>query len=147
MLQFQGISLMRCNITCLLGLFLYLTRIVYFISLINDYIVICRVFVRLYCWRIRLFRFFLASDDCYWVTIAGESNCEGACDVDELDSCCGVDKDNLDLFSSSLVISLFVIVYISGLKLFIIAYRALIVIDNSIIATWFVDILLNNRII
>ena len=138
---------MRCNITCLSDLFLCLTRIVCFTSLTNGCIVTCRVFVRLYYWRIRSFRFFLTSDDCCWVTIADKFNCGGACGVDELNSCCGADEDDLDLFSSSLVVSLFVIVYISRLKLFIIACRALIVIGDSTIATWFVDILLNNRII
>ena len=64
--------------------------------------------------------------------IVGESNCGGACDVDEIvknesdcEGACGVDEiaeNDLALdISSSLVVSLFVIVYISRLKLFIIA--------------------------
>ena len=69
------------------------------------------------------------------MTIADKSNCGGACGVGELDSCCEVDEDGLDLFPSSLVVSLFVIVYISRLKLFIIAYRTFIVIGDSAIAT------------
>ena len=101
------------------------------------------------------------------MTIIGESNCEDEVDnliASEVDiTVCWVrswevysevggadeaDEDNLDLdFPSSLVVSLFVIAYISRLKLFIIAYKALIVIGDSAIATWFVDILLNNRII
>ena len=50
------------------------------------------------------------------MTVEGESNCEGACGVGE------IAEDGLALdISSSLVVSLFVIVYISRLKLFIIA--------------------------
>ena len=52
------------------------------------------------------------------MTVVDKSNCEGACDVDE------IAENNLALaldISSSLVISLFVIVYILRLKLFIIA--------------------------
>ena len=127
MLQSRDISLLRCNIKCLLDLFLCLTRIVYFISLTDDYIVTCKALLFLYCWRVRSFRFFLASDDYCWVTIVDESNCEGTCDVDELNSCyCGVGEDNLDLNST-------IIALISSLKLFIIAYRAFIVTNISAI--------------
>ena len=71
------------------------------------------------------------------MTVADESNCEGACDVDEiawfelggLDSCCcGAGENNLDLDST-------IIALILSLKLFIIAYRALIVTNNSTTAT------------
>ena len=74
-LQSQAISLMRSlDFVCL----------VCFTSLTDNCTVTCRVFFRLYCWRVRSFRFFLASDDYCWVTVAGESNCEGACEVDDL---------------------------------------------------------------
>ena len=64
-LQFQGISLMGCNTTCLPGLFSCLTRIVCSTSLTNGCIVTCRDLLFLYCWRVRLFRFFLAGEfDC-----------------------------------------------------------------------------------
>ena len=119
-LQSRDTSLLRCKITCLLGLFLCLTRIVCFISSTNDCIVTCRALLFLYCWRVRLFRFFLASDDCCWVIIADESNCEGAWfELNKLDYC-EADENNLDLNST-------IIALISSLKLFIIAYRAFIV--------------------
>ena len=81
------------------------------------------------------------------MTVAGESNCEGACGVGEiawlkldgLDSCCcGAGENNLDLDSA-------IIALISSLKLFIIACKAFIVTGDSTAATWFVDILLNDR--
>ena len=83
MLQSHAISLMRCNITCLPGLFLCLTRIVCFTSLTDGCIVTCRALLFLYCWRLRSFRFFLASDDYCWVTIADKSDC-GTYEVDNL---------------------------------------------------------------
>ena len=64
-LQFQDISLMRCNITCLSDLFSCLTRIVCFTSLTNEYIVTYRVLL-LYCWRVRLFHFFLTDEFNYY---------------------------------------------------------------------------------
>ena len=76
-------DLMRCNITCSLGFFCWVW-IVCFTSLTDGCTVTCRAFFRLYCWRVRSFRFFLASDDYYWVTVADESNCGGACGVGEL---------------------------------------------------------------
>ena len=137
-LQSHSISLMRFNLTCSLDFFPCLTRTVCFTSLTNDCIVTCRAFFRLYCWRVRSFRFFLASDDYYWVTIADESNCEEACGVGELDSCCcEAVENNLDL--NSIIIAL-----ISSLKLFIIACRAPIVTNASAAATWFVG-MLNDR--
>ena len=139
-LQSQGISLMRCNITCSPGFFC-LDWIVCFISFTNGCIVTCRVFFRLYCWRVRSFRFFLASDGCYWVTVADKSNCEGACGVGE------IAENGLALDSAILLFILFFIALISSLKLFIIACKTLIVTNNSTVATWFVGILLNNRII
>ena len=82
-LQSQDISLMRCNITCLSDLFLCLTRIVCFTSLTDGYIVTCRALL-LYCWRVRLFRFFLAGEfDCCWVIVEGGSDC-GIYGVDDL---------------------------------------------------------------
>ena len=75
-LQSQDISLMRCNTTCLPDLFPCLTRTVCSTSLTNECTVTCRALL-LYCWRVRLFRFFLADEfDCYWVIVEGESNCE-----------------------------------------------------------------------
>ena len=68
------------------------------------------------------------------MTVAGESDCGGACGVGELDSCCGADEDGLDLFPSSLVVSLFVIACISRLKSSIIACRAPIVTGDSAVA-------------
>ena len=62
-LQFHTTSLMRCNTTCLLGLFLCLTRIVCSTSLTDDCIVTCRALLFLYCWRVRLFRFFCLTDE------------------------------------------------------------------------------------
>ena len=56
------------------------------------------------------------------MTVADESDCEGACDVGGLDSCCGVGEDNLDLNSAIMAL-------ISSLKLSIIACRAPIVTD------------------
>ena len=81
-LQSQGISLMRCNITCSLGFFC-LDWIVCFISLTDGCIVTCRALLFLYCWRVRSFRFFcLAVEfDCCWVTAGGVSDC-GAYGVD-----------------------------------------------------------------
>ena len=64
------------------------------------------------------------------MTVVGESYYEGAYGVD------GIAENSLALdIPSSLVVSLFVIVYISRLKLFIIAYKVLIVTNNSTIAT------------
>ena len=83
-LQSRDTSLMRCNTTCLLGLFPCLTRTVCFISFTNDCIVTCKALLFLYYWRVRSFRFFLASDDCCCVAVAGESDCGGACGVDDL---------------------------------------------------------------
>ena len=88
-LQSHTISLMRCNTTCLPDLFPCLTRIVCFISLTDGCIVTCRTLLFLYCWRVRSFRFFLASDDYCWVTVADESNC-GVYGVDNL-TASGVD--------------------------------------------------------
>ena len=53
-LQFQphDTSLLRCNTTCLPGLFPCLTRIVCFTSLTDGCIVTCRTFFRLYCLRV-----------------------------------------------------------------------------------------------
>ena len=140
--QPHGIDSMRCNITCSLCLFPCSTRTVCSTSLTNGCTVTCRVFFRLYCWRVRLFCFCLTGEfDCYWVTVEGGSNCGGG-GVNDL-----IDGDGLALnIPSSLVVSLFVIAYISRLKLFIIACRALIVTGVSAAAAWFVDILLNNRI-
>ena len=116
-LQSYNTSLMRYNITCLLDLFSCLTRIVCFTSLINDYIVTCRVLLFLYCWRVRSFRFFYLTIkfNYYWVTIEDVSNCEGD-EVNDL-----IDNDNFNSNLSSLVINLFIIIFISRLKLFIIA--------------------------
>ena len=62
-------------------------------------------------------------------------------ELDRLDSCyCEAGENNLDLDSA-------IIALISSLKLFIIACRALIVTDDSAVAAWFIDILLNNRMI
>ena len=135
-LQSQGTSLMRCNTTCLPGLFPCLTRTVCSISLTDGCTVTCRAFFRLYCWRVRSFRFFLASDGYCWVTVAGESNCGGACDVG------GIAEDGLALDSVILLFILSFIALISSLKLFTIACRAFIVTD--IPAVWVVD-MLNNR--
>ena len=80
-LQSQGISLMRCNITCSLDFFCS-DWIVCFISFTNDYIVTCKTLL-LYYWRVRLFRFYLTGEfDYYWVIVVGESNYEGTCGVD-----------------------------------------------------------------
>ena len=58
------------------------------------------------------------------MTIVDKSNYEGTYDIDE------IAENNLALnISSSLVISLFVIIYILYLKLFIIAWIAFIVIN------------------
>ena len=103
----------------------------YFISFTDDCIVTCRIF-RLYYWRVRLFRFCLTDKfDCYWVIVADKSNCEGACDVGE------IAENNLNLDSAILLFILFFIALILSLKLFIIAYRVLIVTGNSAIAAWF----------
>ena len=161
-LQSHATSLMRCNTTCLPGLFPCLTRTVCSISLTDGCTVTCRAFFRLYCWRVRSFRFFLASDGCCWVTVeggsdcgaygvdaltasevdvticwvtvAGESDCGGACGVG------GIAEDGLALFPSSLVVSLFVIACISRLKSSIIAWTAFIV--TGVSAVWVVGILL-----
>ena len=70
------------------------------------------------------------------MTIADKSNCEETYGVDELDSCCcEAGENNLDLDSTILLFILFIIALISSLKLFIIAYRTLIVTDNSTVAT------------
>ena len=78
-LQSHGTSLMRCKTIYSLGF----VCPVCFTSLTDGYTVTCRVFFRLYCWRVRSFRFFLASDDYCWVTVEGGSNC-GAYGVDDL---------------------------------------------------------------
>ena len=119
-LQSHDTSLIRYNTTCLLGLFSCLTRIVCFISLIDGYIITCRVLLFLYCWRVRSFRFFCLAVkfNCCWVTWF---------ELDGLDSCCGVGEDSLDLDSAILLFILFFIALILSLKLFIIACRALIV--------------------
>ena len=85
-LQSHAISLMRSETMCFLGFVCPVCSI----SLTDDCIVTCRAFFRLYCWRVRSFRFFLASDDCCWVTIAGESDCGEAYGVDDL-TASGVD--------------------------------------------------------
>ena len=60
------------------------------------------------------------------MTVAGESNCGGACGVG------GIAEDGLALdIPSSLVVSLFVIACISRLKSSIIACRAFIVTGDS----------------
>ena len=63
------------------------------------------------------------------MTIVGESNCEGTCDVGE------IAENNLALDSIILLFILFSIALILSLKLFIIAYNTLIVTSNSTIAT------------
>ena len=55
------------------------------------------------------------------MTITGESDCGGACGVG------GIAEDDLDLDSVTLLFILSLIALISSLKLFIIAYKALIV--------------------
>ena len=61
--------------------------------------------------------------------VIDKSNCEGAYDVDE------IAKNNLTLDSAILLFILFSIALISNLKLFIIAYKVLIVTNNSIATT------------
>ena len=59
-LQSHAISLMRSETMCSLGF----VCLVCFTSLTDDCIVTCRALL-LYCWRVRLFRFFLAGEfDC-----------------------------------------------------------------------------------
>ena len=55
--------------------------------------------------------------------------------LNKLDSYCEVDENNLDLNSTILLFILFFIALISSLKLFIIAYKVLIVTNNSTVAT------------
>ena len=117
---------MRFETICSLDLFLCLTRIVCFTSLTDGCIVTCKIFFRLYCWRVRSFRFFCLTIEfnyC-WVIIADKSNCGEACDINE------IAENNLALDST-------IITLISSLKLFIIACRTLIVTDVFVIATWF----------
>ena len=127
-LQSHGTSLMRFETMCSLGCFVCST------SLTDGYIVTCRAFFRLYCWRVRSFRFYLTDEfDCCWVTAEGVSNCGEACGVGEIADwvtwfelgeldCCEAGEDGLALdLPSSLVISLFVIACISRLKSSIIA--------------------------
>ena len=140
-LQSHATSLMRSETMCSLGFVCPVCST----SLTDGCTVTCRVFFRLYCWRVRSFRFFLASDGCCWVTVAGESDCGGACGVGGLDSCCGAGEDGLDLDSAILLFILSSIALISSLKLFIIACRAPIVTGDSAAAAWFVYILLNDR--
>ena len=140
-LQSHGTCLMRCNITCLSGFFCS----VWIVCSTSCCTVTRIVFFRLYCWRVRLFRFFFWCESC-WVTIGGGSNNLTASGVGV--TICWVaeiGKNNLALdTSSSLVINLFFIACISRLSLsimlFIIACTTSIVTNVS--AIWFVDILL-----
>ena len=78
-LQSQATSLMRSETMCSLD-FVF----VCFTSLTNDCTVTCRAFFRLYCWRVRLFRFCLTDEfDYCWVIVEGEFDC-GAYGVDNL---------------------------------------------------------------
>ena len=139
-LQSHATSLMRSETICSLDFVCPVCST----SLTNSCTVTCRAFFRLYCWRVRSFRFFLASDDCCWVTVADKSDCGDG--VDDLIAS-GVDviaEDGLALDTpSSLIVSLFVIACISRSKLSIIAWTAFIV--TGVSAIWVVGILLNNR--
>ena len=145
-LQSHGTSLMRYNTTCLPGsrLVCFTSLTVCFISLTDNCIVTRVAFFRLYYWRVRLFRFFLAGEfDCYWVTAEGGSDCGGGVNdlivggVDE------IDNDDLNLTAvtlSSLVLSLSIIAFIWLVSSVIITCSAFIV--TGALVVWVVDILL-----